>query len=190
MSMPYDFIKCTHCDFIGFDRVLWGRRDYLLSDGQRMRVDRQMGWCHACDDVTAIEDLSDVEAKGTISEANTELATLKRPGLIATLQRKFNYGPQQIEHWQEKIQVAEARLSFLRSRQDPIRCLICSSTHVEPIYPESERGLHVMSRRVHFMHPNCGGNLFRENSNCWEAGLPMARTYSANGVFQGVENPA
>ena len=57
MSLPFAMIYCDRCESVWASLVTWGFFRYRLPDGVEVPVKREIGWCHGCNRVAAIEDL-------------------------------------------------------------------------------------------------------------------------------------
>lgn len=185
MSMPFTQFSCDRCEFTADSTVLWGMFTYQLEDGQTMNVDRCLGWCHQCNTVTAIEDLSGEGARNQISEAEQELASIiNKSGIWNLLNRLFSSHArlQEINHWHEKKADGERTLAFLAHRSDPPRCLFCSSTAVAKL-PQARNVDRDNQLAIGFTHPECGGQLFAIKSSYSVSIEPSNRSYSPSGVF-------
>ena len=163
MSMPFVFFKCDRCAFKADSTVLWGSFSYQLSDGRKLAVQRELGWCRQCATVTAIEDLSDIDARKQLDEANTALVVLNGDGFWKAIKRRTNKGRKEIELWQSRQVAAGQRLDFLRQRSDPPRCLYCSSTDVARLsHPQRMAPRNTQTRSDSFIQgavANCLGNV-------------------------------
>jgi len=129
MSWPVTIFTCTRCDFRQGDTHTWGIREYVLADGVRVSVPRRLGWCHSCQSIAAVEDLSGDEQREELEEIQVALVVLR---FWKFRERK----------WLRR-QLADAldTLDLLKERKSPARCLHCGSADIGSITT----------------HPGCGG---------------------------------
>ena len=172
MSMPVATYRCTACDLSHLDLGTWGYRYYLYKEHKvPMRV--AMGWCHACNDLGAVEVLPDVEG---------ELKRLQKlEALQAELSEVLAAIPPQKRWWpfQARKSSKQASLEYsvesaakalaeyrqtrkaLSARISRPRCLRCGSEECLRLPPHEANYFDTESlpEPVGFEHIGCGGQL-------------------------------
>lgn len=196
MSLPVTSYYCTGCDFQQSDAKTWGIKEYVLPNGVRLDVDWKLGWCEDCAGLAAVESLApDVRLK-ELAEAEAELGALPpRPMLHWWQLPRFifnNAWHKRAEEWerdrfrlQSKVDDAQDALEHLKGRKQPPRCLACGSHRVHaPLVTNPEPWTDpTQPQRTGFVHPGCGGELWRREEDIRFALKPSVRRYSPEGDF-------
>ena len=160
MSLPVEKIYCDRCDFRSNTMVTWGNYSYRLADGREVSLYRTLGWCHACNDIVPIENLSDRErVEEGILELEAKIKTSEPAGLARWLPWKRNMARYEQQYWQAELTEALSRRLFFSQRQSPPRCLKCAATEIIPLkYVTPAVG--DPPARINFVHPICGGSFW------------------------------
>lgn len=172
MSIPVATYKCTACNFSCWNAFTWGYRYYLYG-GTQVRMQVARGWCNACDDLCAIEELPTAAGEAEIRQRLIALQEELEKALGAAPRRRFWWQriaratPQQASLQSEinsaKSELADYQLrrAALSTRTTQARCLRCGSENCTPLPPHHVDyygdGSPVLTG---FTHPGCGGELF------------------------------
>lgn len=183
MSMPYKTISCDTCDFKTSTTCLWGNFDYVAPNGTKLNINRTYGWFYDCQDIRAIEDLSDADKlKNDIETDIKKIDDIRKTDLIGKILQFLGKDKWRINSLKEDIETNQRRLEFLHERKTPSKCLVCSSAEIQIIHIPDPQGDNV-DKISEFRHQNCGGNLLVHNSKWWiNAALPL-REYDLDGIF-------
>ena len=199
MSLPFAMIYCDRCESVWASLVTWGSFRYRLPDGVEVPVKREIGWCHGCNCVAAIEDLrTDAEIASDRNETERmatqqRLAAAKPRGFRERLLRRLLGGgradrnvrayavPEPREH--------PRRAEILARRMSPPRCLACGSTDNfvlswlpdDVVPPHGALGVDLGTE-----HPRCGGALRAKNSGFRVSPVFRPRLYDPEGRILGV----
>ncbi len=202
MSMPFLIFTCDRCDATWDSMVLWGRFSYEGLGGL-LGVGRDVGWCHSCATLTAVEALPQDEeaqvfevniakkmqaAKDGRDEAMRGRSWIRRVLDIAPKEpREIRALDYDISYMQEKLQALNERLSFLRHRESKERCLRCGSTGCFPlVFKIRPLGLYEAPDPpvpTEATHPGCGGRLLVQYSDYTVSTNMNHRVYYKEGRF-------
>jgi len=141
---------------------------YRLRIGKTLPIKRTLGWCHSCENFTAVEDFSD---RSSIHQRISELETFLANTLDIDLS-KVRQGFESLDlktHEQRRNNAWELdnlknRIPFFEKRESPPRCLMCASIYIVHLRfdpPTEGQG----SVRLGFVNPTCGGSLFIETTS-------------------------
>lgn len=196
MSLPAISYYCTKCDFQGSDLGTWGLKEYVLPNGVRLDVDWNLGWCEDCAGLAAVESLAPDARLKDLAEAEAELDALpSRPMRHWWQLHRFifnNAWHKRAEAWardrfrlQGKVDDAQDALEHLKGRKQPPRCLACGSHRVHAPLVTNPEPWNDSSRphRTGFVHPGCGGELWRREGDIRFALKPSVSRYSPEGGF-------
>ncbi|KAB2309549.1 hypothetical protein F8A87_09810 [Betaproteobacteria bacterium SCN2] len=196
MSLPAISYYCTKCDFRGGDLGTWGLKEYVLPNGVRVGVHWRLGWCEDCVGLAAVENLDSDERLKDLAEAKAELGALPPHPMRHWWQLHgfmFNHAWQkQLEAWERerfhlqcKLDDAQDALEHLKGRKQPPRCLACGSDRVHSPLITNPEPWNDPSQPHHtgFVHPGCGGELWRREEDMRFALKPTVRRYSPEGDF-------
>lgn len=187
MSFGVTSYYCDTCDFEQWDSRVWGRREYFLGEGYSVQLEWDLGWCEDCHGLAAVEVLSEAQRRAELEKAESELAALGfRPGprwweFPWTWQSK-------LEKWKEiapKAHDAKLALQLILDRKTPPRCLACGSEHViAPLETDKSEWIdYSQPKRIGFLHPGCGGELWKKKSDTRLAFRRSVLLYTPNGQF-------
>jgi len=174
MSVETTQITCAKCSFTASDSVTWGYFSYELEDNTLVPAMRSLGWCHNCNDVVAIENLTPLakhpkdsygKPRKGIAELQLELQRAK-----SRLRSMFGFGKAKIELLQNALEFAIIREreidqynNLIESRVGSACCLFCSMRDILHLnIPELTEGDPPVS--TGFIHPHCGGQLMAAKS--------------------------
>lgn len=181
MSMPFKTITCDTCDFTANTTSLWGRFDYVAPNGTRLDVNRTYGWCYNCQDIRAIEDLSDEEKLKNDIDTNTKkIAAIRNTSTLGRLLQMLGKDRWLINSLNKDIENNKRRLIFLHERKTPPKCLTCSGTDIIRINIPTTQGSNI-EKITEFKHPNCGGHLLVKNSEWMVNVARSTKEYNLNG---------
>ncbi|MEI8123349.1 MAG: hypothetical protein WCI20_15065 [bacterium] len=174
MSVETTQITCSTCAFTASDSVTWGYFSYELKDNTLISVERSLGWCHNCNDVVAIENLTpkakrskDTDGRSWkgIAELKLELQKAK-----SRLRNIFGFGKAKIDLLTNELEFTILREreidqynKLIESRVGSSRCLFCSMRDILHLnIPKLTEGNPPVS--TGFIHPECGGQLMAAKS--------------------------
>lgn len=196
MSWPATTFKCNRCDFSQCDAVAWGTKEYLLPSGLRLQAPSQLGWCHDCKDLAAVESISAEDRLAEIQEREKDLAECPAPRTPRWwhLGRYFFYKAtlafeklEKRHHFSRVVRLADARdlLILQQQRKSPPRCMVCGSANVTaPIMLNRARWEdRSQPKTTGFQHPNCGGDILMIDDDLRIGLAPSVRRYTAEGEF-------
>lgn len=175
MSMPYNNLLCTRCEFRSASSRTWGSFDYL-SESERYPVDRVLGWCHDCADFKPIEKLGCVEALTSALQSAERAMAKARYGVCKRLGLLIGLGRRALADLDRQRKEAAFALKLAHARQGQPRCLGCGSHRVEAVTMPHQAG------PSGFVHPGCGGQIYVRPS---DIRLHMAfedKLYTEDGV--------
>lgn len=148
MSWAVTTYHCKECQRTAGDLHTWGLREYIMPSGVRIPMNWTLGWCHDCDDVTAIELLDAARCEAELAFAEADLSNLgPRPGNDAAERALANWN-----HLAGIVEDAKAALHIVRSRNKPLHCLACVSERVTPWQLKADEPMNPI-------HGTCGGAL-------------------------------
>lgn len=192
MSLPTTTFFCTTCSFRQGDARTWGGKEYVLGNGVRIPLDWRLGWCHDCNGLAAVEELSE-EARGDeLFEAQKTLASLGPPPVRRWWQlHRFllrGWWHAKAENWMYyacQVEDAQDALRLVSERKTTPRCLACGSSRViAPLVTDrSEWRDEAGRRRTGFVHPGCGGELMMVMDGMRIGLRPSIRRYTPEGEF-------
>ena len=185
MSMPYDVIYCSKCDFQAVSTVLWGRFLYWADDGKEAYFSRKLGWCHDCKTVRAIEELPQVEqVLRRRIELDQELnGDLRMDRFLAWMGTEKSW---RLKHALEERDGLDVLETVANLERKP-RCLACTSENVADIQAPFARDLpSTFDMELPFFHPDCGGSLrFKDSKGYRLAKGPSVLRMTVEGNFIG-----
>lgn len=173
MSMTFDMIQCSRCDFSASSSASWGRFFYKLEDDRIIPMNRRLGWCHSCKTARAIENLDPAIVERSIDE-NTSKSSKQLNRVAKILSKIWPFrilefrgtanGAEMFNFNNEKVQDGLALVDLIAGRLSEAKCLECGSTQVEKLDVPS---ISYTDPNVFlgFKHPECGGKLIAEESN-------------------------
>jgi hypothetical protein len=169
--MPVILFSCTHCDFEQSDVKTWGCREYVLEDGVRIVMPSRLGWCHACNGLVAVEDISVKARQEELEKAQKEFANLS---MWAFRMRRI---------LQREIVDLQDILLLQQQREESARCLDCGSTDIDfpSKQPVSEENGSGALFKLNFLHPSCGGTLVAKMSDMRLVLQQTVKRYTPNG---------
>ena len=159
MSINAVSLECERCHASFSDGATTGYFVYELDDGSQLQLDRQYGWCHDCDRMVAIEDLSGrrpLEDLKRIRRWKTDAEDQLRRSILSMFKGNEK---NRIRELDIEIEELEQSLSFLRLRKSAAKCLTCGSTEIEEL-PSIPRPAEPMQPvPAGWNHPGCGGRM-------------------------------
>ena len=160
MSVPFDTIKCSSCDYSSWLLGRNGWKYYQLPNDEKLTVGSTWGWCYDCKELKAIESLPTQQSIAEqLHRDEAALSAIKNTGLSGKLLQLLGKDRFGIEQINDRFQNSRNWLAFLEHRSSPPRCLTCSSTHIKQLgLPETEDYKGFMLND--FKHPDCGGTLW------------------------------
>ena len=191
MSVPFNTIKCSTCNYSSWLLGRNGWKYYQLPNGEKLTVNSAWGWCYDCKELVAIEafpTLQSIEEK--LREDKFALLKIKDTSLSCKLLQLLGKDRFKIKQIYDRINNSENWLTFLKQRSSPARCLTCSNTKIKTLdLPKTEdyKGFMLKS----FKHPDCGGTLWLRQNNFWLNATYTPKCYDTAGVFiETVESSA
>lgn len=151
MSLPFLTFTCDSCDyqsssFVTFGEFLWNY------DGQTFNFDRQLGLCHDCKEIVAMEKLPDAEVMGRARKIHSTHMGSRLSWFEEKDEAKRLAS-------QEGFEVLERVMELNR----PPVCLTCGKSDVQPlVLPEAPDGVKrtdMALTPLGVTHPGCGGQL-------------------------------
>lgn len=196
MSWPATTFKCNRCDFSQCDAVAWGTKEYLLPNGLRLPAPSQLGWCHDCKDLAAIESISVEDRLVEIQKIEKDLAECPAPRtprwwhLGRYIFYKGTLAFEKLEkrhHFWLVVRLADARdlLILQQQRTSPPRCMECGSANVTaPVITNRARWEdRSQPKATGFQHPNCGGDILMIDDDLRIGLAPSVRRFTPEGDF-------
>ncbi len=192
MSMPFTLIQCTRCDFGASSIELWGGFYYVLDDQRLVPLSRVLGWCHTCQSVRAIEDLSigrvheRLEEKRTEADTRRALVNRRRtriwPLNLFLVKQRTDREIEILDFYEQEVENNIALLKIIEGRHSDGKCLVCGYFRITeldvPFVYDPETTV-----PLGFNHPNCGGDLFAKGSN-WRLNISLSnKHYDTEGAF-------
>jgi hypothetical protein len=179
MSMPSINLHCDKCDFHGCDTVLWGDYRYIDENGE-YSIDRELGWCFECNELTAIESFKG--SKEIIEEIEKITKGIKadyQKSVILLLTRNAKNNK---KYDIDKVSKLSKKLYINGLRIGTEKCLKCGSVNVTPFdgdYSLEYEGLNYQGRKhTGFVHPECGGEIIA-TPNPWRFNKRFITKYYA-----------
>ncbi len=170
MSLPVATYRCTACDLSLWDLGTWGYRYYLYGE-LKVRMQVEIGWCHACSYLGVVEVLPSADGelerqqrlKTFQNELNEVLAANPPRKRWWPFQARKSTKQANLEYEVESATkaLAEYRLArkALSSRVSRGRCLRCGSEDCLRLPPHEVDDFATEAQPVGFEHPGCGGQL-------------------------------
>ena len=192
MSMPFEVIQCSRCDFSASSSQAWGRFYYVLDDQRLVPLCRTLSWCHDCKSIRAIEDLSidllNEKIRDRRKKVRTQHALVSRrksmiwPFNLLLSEQQTARKIRTLDHCEQALQDELDLLSIVEARQSEEKCLVCSSPHVTKVDVPSVYSPET-SAPIDFRHPDCGGALTATGSTFWINVILKSKHYDTEGVF-------
>ena len=159
MSLESLSIRCEACDFASSSMRIWGQYLYKTSPHSVIYVNRTAGWCYSCQNISPIEDFTDYE---NVKQELQEYIEKRIAHEKTMMYRLFSYKSKDHLYINDRIVQLTDRLRLYENRVSPPKCLECGSTDVVPVklpyYSDSDK------HPLNFIHPNCGGTLYIQNT--------------------------
>lgn len=189
MSMPVIAFVCSGCDFSQTSDIAWGSRVYVLPSGAQVRAASQLGWCHDCEGLAAVEVIQTVdEWLARVREADNAVASLG----AKPIRHWWQFWGREVGEWQERYEAAVKLVEASREameitgrRESGPRCMTCSGVRVEFPFDEIAQP-HGPPAPVPtgFSHPGCGGELMAKvRSGMMVSIRPLVHRYTPEGEF-------
>jgi hypothetical protein len=189
MSVRSVILECTKCQASYSRGVLYGNFRYELPNGDRHSLDRSLGWCNHCATMVAIENLSCTSSASEV-EKITRLKAEAELKLRSVFGRIVGKHRATVRSCDQKLEEIEKRVSFLRQRTAPPKCLECGSADIFqlpwPPWPE-DPGQPVSAG---WRHPTCGGEMVARALGGRLYFSYPPRIYDANGLALSSEASA
>lgn len=206
MSIAYETIGCTNCDYEVGSHILWGESVYEMQILGTVRIKKRLGWCDDCATLVPLEDLRPRKLdsnKATDNNLN---------GIVADIAKKHTQLHQNLigiklitskTQRQEFLRqsnalgavVCELQACLCRSaeeerfnnvittRKSQAKCLNCSSSKIffcDLLNPTADSEL----IKLDYVHPNCGGKFtVLPNRNRAAIKFTQIRINSSEGIF-------
>ena len=191
MSVPSYSIRCTQCDYDSSSRANHGLYYYKDDEGQ-FNLERQLGWCNACQSITAIEDFSDTSKAASTIRSELENINRYTSSVYANICNVlFSSNRKWLNGLTETINSYARYIELARVRSGQERCLKCSSYVVVPYKPAKEGGgfkergdfMYHGEHNTGFVHPGCGGTFYEKADDVRFSGKSESRFYKPDGSF-------
>jgi hypothetical protein len=198
MTLPITSYRCKRCGYLkiaGFS----GSPIYVYPNGKSIPVIFHTGWCHDCNAVRDIEDLSIHPRLEQLKSLQQAIGSVQKKNRL--LFKSWTYDARMwpddpewreritgdtYEAWADQIDQAIKSIEFLHTRQSPPRCLSCGGTrHYTGSLSDPELTPETESHHA-LLHPGCGGELeLHIEGDMFIKNPRSMRGYSAEGEFVG-----
>ncbi|UUO22881.1 hypothetical protein FGD67_06520 [Colwellia sp. M166] len=188
MSMPTYKVCCDKCDYEAWSLKLWGAKEYIDSEGQRIPVDVTLNWCNECQSLEPVESFDHTEEYvKKLKEAlnNIKDNTNSVPKLFYIRLMSWFRGADQCFLNEALEYTRKIELDFKRKGTE--KCLTCGADDVH-IY-SGNKGIDWQLKFendndntiTNIQHPNCGGEFYISTDVIRVAMSSDMRTFTING---------
>lgn len=137
MSLPFTILTCKKCEKKTATTIVRGLDYYVMEEGYKVMQDKELGWCHTCNDFAAIEvipTMAELEAEAAEAEQKLNNHITRHDWLWYCIPSLFR--PERMDmipHLRKYLEEAQRRILWRQQRISPPRCQHCAGTDVETI---------------------------------------------------------